>query len=190
MTLIEVIVGITLVAALSAVTIPAMRGRMRDGSADAIVTEFNAVQAAVRAYRQDVGRMPPYLDYLIALPASPTDWCTMVGTPPARPLPAINKANWRGPYLSRTIGNLDLFYTFADNDSVDTQVYRNAITVNGTGTNVSQLIIYGVDTATAHLVDSKIDGVDDPTAGQLRWTISGMQAKLTYSSPIALGDVC
>src|SRR3954470_16813671 len=93
LTLIEVVVSIMLVAVLTGITIPAVRGRMRDASSSAVVSEYTTLEAGLRAYRQDVGRMPPDLSYLYALPASPTDWCA---TP--RSLPATLQAKWHGPY--------------------------------------------------------------------------------------------
>src|SRR4029077_6340677 len=86
-TLAEVMVAIALIAILAAVMIPTIRGRMQDAYEDAIVEAFTNLTAAVQAYRQDVGKYPPALDYLSALRVSPVDRCGVT-------LSASAQANW------------------------------------------------------------------------------------------------
>ena len=63
-TLAEVLVSVAIVAILAAVLVPTMRGKMQDSYENAIISEFNNIESAVAAYRQDVGKYPADIDYL------------------------------------------------------------------------------------------------------------------------------
>ena len=76
-TLAEIMVAMALIAVLAAVLIPTVRGRLQDSYEDALVEEYANLASAIQAYRQDVGKYPPRLDYLSALPASPVDRCNV-----------------------------------------------------------------------------------------------------------------
>lgn len=174
-TLAEVMVAIALIAILAAVMVPTIRGRMQDAYEDAIVEEFTNLTAAVQAYRQDVGKYPPALDYLSALRATPLDRCGVT-------LGATAQANWRGPYVSRLIPNT-AWYVFAQKDTV-----LDVLTLNTAVAPVGIFIrIEGPDTLTAHNVDLKLDGSLNPNAGQVRWTATGTDVFIDYIIPTKAG---
>lgn len=166
-TLVEVVVSVLLVAALAAVTIPTIRARMEDGYEDALAGEFSTLQSALIAYRQDVGKYPPTLDYLTALPATPKDFC---GTN----LSAQAIANWRGPYVSRIIPANFTSYGVNQNDAV---VYRigplSGIIGDANSTFIYVEIDGAYDDAVANL-DFRFDGTP-PTSFPLGGTIGSFQ---------------
>ena len=175
-TLVEVMIAIALVAALAAVMVPTIRGRLQDAYENAIVEELTNLTAAVQAYRQDVGKYPPALDYLSALRASPVDRCGVA-------LSASAQANWRGPYVSRAIPNSS-GYVVAQKDTM-----ADVITANSSGQPPVGIFIriQGTDTMTAHNVDIKLDGLPIATQGQVRWAISGTSVFLDYIIPTKSG---
>lgn len=158
-TLAEVIVAFTLIAVLAAVIIPTVAGRLQDGYENSIVSEFENLSTAVMAYRQDVGKYPPKLSYLSALPSGAVDHCSV-------PLSATAIANWRGPYVSRfispTIG-AGVAYTFANKDTVSDTLIKTS------GPNGFIIQMIGPDSRTAINVDEKIDGSNNNGAGVLQW---------------------
>ena len=168
-TLAEVLVAVAIVAILSAVILPTIQGRLREGYEDAIVQEFDNISSAVIAYRQDVGKYPPRLDYLTALPASPTDAC-------GNGLTAAQQAKWHGPYISRTIPAATN-YVIAQKDTMfdalNTAYSASAITVE----------LHGADTLTDHNVDLKIDGQAVNNAGGLQWAANGTSTKMYFLIP-------
>jgi len=173
-TLAEIMVAMALIAVLAAVLIPTVRSRLQDSYEDALVEEYTNLASAIQAYRQDVGKYPPRLDYLSALPASPVDRCNVA-------LSASAQANWRGPYVTRYIGN-SAGYLFAQKDTVMDVLSANASSPLGV-----LIRIEGPDTTTAHDVDVKIDGLPIATQGQLRWLNNGTDAWVDYIIPTKTG---
>lgn len=169
-TLAEVLVAFTLIAVLAAVVVPTVRGRLQDGDEAALVQELSSLASAITAYRQDIGKYPPHLDYLTALPAAATDFC-------GRALTQADSLKWRGPYVSRIISPTPN-YVILQTDSV-----QDALARPGTNNAVIQIVVSGADTTSAHGVDVKIDGVPNRTAGTLVWTPSGSGTMISYSIP-------
>jgi general secretion pathway protein G len=153
-TLVEIIVSVLLIAALASVTIPTIRARMQDGYENAIAAEMSSLQSALIAYRQDVGKYPPLLNYLTALPASPVDFCNVS-------LSATAQSNWRGPYVTRNIPAGFSTYGITQNDQV---AYRL-----GPTTGVSPVI----GDANAAYLYVQIDGGDFTTMGNLDFRFDG-----------------
>lgn len=168
-------VTLAIIAVLAAVMIPTIRGRLQDSYEDAIVAEFTSLASAVQAYRQDVGKYPPALDYLSALRASPVDRCGVA-------LSANAQANWRGPYVSRVIANV-ANYVFAQKDSI-----IDVLTTEATPPPAGFFIrLAGPDTLTAHNIDLRIDGAVNSAAGQLRWTTNATDTWVDYIIPTKNG---
>lgn len=180
-TLAEVLVSVAMVAILAAVVVPTMRSKLQDSYEDAIISEFNNIESAVAAYRQDVGKYPPDIDYLYALRAVsgtlPSDRCNTQLTATAR-------ANWRGPYITRPIST-SANYIFASRDTVRDSLFTETITT-GLGIHLN-----GADTLTAHNVDVKIDGIANANTGRLLWSTnssaSGTDVTITYVMPMKSG---
>ncbi len=167
-TLAEVLVAFALIAVLASVIVPTVYGRMQDGYEDAIVSEFDNLATAVAAYRQNVGKYPPKLSYLSALPSSiqsgggPFDKC-------GNALSATAIANWHGPYVTRVIPYTSgaiggSAYTFAFKDTVPDTL------VSTTSPNGIIIRMVGPDLRTAQNLDQKIDGSNNPGTGALQYT--------------------
>ena len=172
-TLAEVLVAVACVAILTAVVLPTIQGRLKEAYEDAIVQEFDNISSAIIAYRQDVGKYPPQLVYLTALPASATDAC-------GNTLTATQISNWHGPYITRNIGAVT-YYVIAQKDSVfnvlNTSYSASAITVE----------LHGADTLTAHDVDLKIDGQAVNNSGGLQWALNGLATIIYFEIPRRAG---
>lgn len=172
-TLAEVLVALTLIAILSSVIVPAVRGRLQDAYESAIVAEFDNLSSAIAAYRQDVGKYPPALDYLTALRAPIVDRCGVA-------LTAAAQANYRGPYVTREILNL-VGYVFQQKDTVNDVITAVASPV-GLG-----ITMVGPDTMTAHNVDLRVDGFANKTLGGLQWAATGSDVAITFVIPTKSG---
>jgi len=168
-TLAEVLVAVACIAILTAVVLPTIQGRLQEAYEDSIVQEFDNISSAVTAYRQDVGKYPPALQYLSALPASPTDAC-------GNGLTTTQIANWHGPYITRTIPAVT-YYVIAQKDSV--------FNLLNTGYNTSAITVelHGADTLTAHDVDLKIDGQAVNNTGGLQWAVNGLATIIYFEIP-------
>jgi prepilin-type N-terminal cleavage/methylation domain-containing protein len=165
-TLVEVITGIVLVAALSAVVIPTVMQRTRAARAEAIVSEFMNLRTGLLMFYNDVGRFPKTLEYLNAIPGSPVDVCNTT-------LQTINTARFRGPYMTRPIyhltsGGIDS-YPLATGDSVRTDLAKTTFN----GIDVVQISIFGPERDIVELVDQKVDGAVDASNGEISWSGGG-----------------
>jgi prepilin-type N-terminal cleavage/methylation domain-containing protein len=172
-TLAEVLVAFTLIAILAAVIVPTVRGRLQSAYESSIIAEFDNLASAIAAYRQDVGKYPPSLDYLTALRAPLVDRCNVA-------LSSDAQASYRGPYVTREILN-SVGYLFAAKDTVN-----DVITTNATPAGLG-ITIVGPDTLTAHNVDIQIDGFANRTLGAVQWTPTGSDVALTFIIPTKSG---
>ncbi len=169
-TLAEVLVAFVLIGVLAAVIVPTVRGRLQSGYESAIISEFTNLSSAITAYRQDVGKYPPSLDYLSALRTpTPLDRCGIA-------LSANAIASWRGPYTTRTIPIVGGGggYMFASKDTI-----ADLMSVSTAPVGFS-ITLKGPDTLTAHNVDLQVDGVANATAGNLQWTVNGADVWINY----------
>lgn len=178
-TLAEVLVSVALVAILASVTVPTIRGRMHDGYEDAIVQEFDDLSSAIIAYQQNVGKYPASIDYLTALPSGATDYC-------GNALTSAQIANWRGPYIVRTISGSN--YVLGQDDTVENFIATGTVTTtSGGSTKALEILIDGPDQATAQDIDVKIDGTSDASNGTLAWQTRGSGTRLLYRIPVRNG---
>jgi len=176
-TLAEVLVATTLVAILAAVMIPTIKGRLQDGYEDGLSQEFNTIATAVTAYRQDVGKYPPRLDYLSALPTtgSIVDRC-------GNTLSATAQANWHGPYMTRP------FPQMQSNQGIvivqqDTLLDTLVTTSSPTGLAVR---VVGLYSQTAKDLDLRYDGVTGSTSGMIQYS-GAVVVTLNYIIPTKSG---
>ncbi len=178
-TLAEVLVSVALISILASVTIPTIRGRMRDGYNDAVVQEFDDLSSAIIAYQQNVGKYPASLDYLTALPSGATDYC-------GNALTNAQVANWHGPYIARTISGSN--YVIGEDDTVEDIIATGSIaTTSGGSTKALELLLDGADQTTANDVDLKIDGTSDASNGTLTWQTRGAGTRIFFKIPIRNG---
>lgn len=167
-TLAEVLTAVAIIAILASVTVPAVKARVQDGYEDAIIQEFQTLSQAILAYRQDVGKYPPNVSYLLGITTigttpgvSPTDICGNF-------LTATDSAKWNGPYISRTYNTALTSYTIANRDAVQTTFQRQ---VSASGSFLA-IRIDNLDTPTANDIDLRVDGVAGPTIGTIRITFA------------------
>lgn len=90
-TLIELIVVIAIIATLAAVVAPAIFQNVGDAKTASAKSQIEMLSLALNSYRLDNDQYPSTEQGLAALQTMPT-----IGTLPK---------NWRGPYLSRVLGN-------------------------------------------------------------------------------------
>ena len=168
----------TLIAILSAVIVPTVSGRLQNAYENSIIAELDNLASAIAAYRQDVGKYPPSLDYLTALRSPYVDRCGVT-------LSSTAQASYRGPYVTRQILNSS-GYLFASKDTV-----KDLITTATTGTPAVPIgiaiTINGPDTLTAHNVDVQIDGFANNSLGSVQWTNPGSDVALTFIIPTKSG---
>ena len=97
-TLPEVLVTITLIAALAGVVVPAIAGQLKKGDPSRIGQDVSAIRAGVEQFLSDVRRYPGAIQQVTA-PIAITQsglTTTMQGT-----YGAADVARWRGPYLTK-----------------------------------------------------------------------------------------
>lgn len=181
-TLVEVIVSIILIAMLTAVVVPTIRGRIREGFSSTVVQELSDLTMAINAYRQDVGKYPPQIDYLNVLATGATDVC-------ANTLSTLQTNNFRGPYINRPITALGyaIGSSSATVNDVLNVVRNTAVYAGGPNIDVLQIFVDGVDSTTSQDVDLKVDGVSDQNYGTIKWQAQGTLTRLTYQIPIRKG---
>ena len=107
--LIEMVLGISLFVALSAVAIPALIVQIQKGNIGALATELGAIKSGVERFHADVARYPSELNQLIYDPADGTSvensgtvdnlgfWADNSGT--KKSFPPGREKHWDGPYL-------------------------------------------------------------------------------------------
>lgn len=172
-TLVEIGVGLVLIALLAGVLIPAVLSRLDSGQAATLASNLNALDEAIGTFRHDVGRYPSQLVYLAtAPPVGAEDTCDRV-------IP--NVAAWNGPYLARSITTAGIR---SGNSTIQNTIGRDPETFTSTGTmlvNVSD-----VDQQVAEELERSFDTTVDYAAGAIRWVAvggSGM-GTLTYATSI------
>lgn len=97
-TLPEVLVTITLIAALASVVVPAIAGQLKKGDPSRIGQDVSAIRGGVEQFLSDVRRYPGAIQQVTA-PIATTQaglTTTMQGN-----YGAADVARWRGPYLTK-----------------------------------------------------------------------------------------
>ena len=172
-TLVEVAVGLVLIALLAGVLIPAVLNRLDSGQATTLATNLSALDEAIGTFRQDVGRYPSQLVHLGTAPAVGTlDTCDRV-------IP--NVAAWNGPYLARAVTTAGIR---SGDATILNAIDRDPEDFSSTGTML--IIVSDVDQLVAEELERSFDTTADYTAGAIRWDAvggSGM-GTLTYATSI------
>ncbi|HLZ10125.1 MAG TPA: hypothetical protein VKT80_16160, partial [Chloroflexota bacterium] len=159
------LVVVLILALMAAVTIPTFKGRFGASYEDALIQELQSLAAAITAYQQDVGKYPPDINYLSALPASPLDGCA------THNLTASQIAKYRGPYISRTISATQTSYVFGNKDTIQTvfDFPDSTAAPNGGYTHWLGIQVKGPDQTTVQNIDLKVDGVSNQNNGIIRY---------------------
>ena len=175
-TLAEVLIGIAIIALLTAVTLPVLFERLKAGRRTAIIGEMQALQNGLLLFYRDVGRYPSRLDFLSMKGNPMTDSCNNT-------ISTQNASKYRGPYINRPISMVDTLvgntrYVLSTADSVESIILRT--TINAGAQQVLQINVLGVEQAVAEEIDHAVDGTNPAqlsqgivqyAAGTLLWTI-------------------
>lgn len=167
-TLVEVIIMLAILAALTALLLPAVQGRIDSGEAAALSDNFTQIRRAAVAYRNDVGRYPHTIEQLSAKPGTGsvpvTDICQQT-------VPVSGRNAWRGPYIAQqaTTGGI----------STGASRVNNTMERNPTNTAVQQegylrVVAVEVTQKIAEDVDRTFDGGTlDLAGGGITWSAAG-----------------
>jgi prepilin-type N-terminal cleavage/methylation domain-containing protein len=173
-TLVELMVGLVLVASLAAVLLPNLLGRIEQGQAASISRDLSSLGTAIHAYRSDVGQYPAQLVNLTTPPGA--------GTLDACGRPLTSPALWNGPYLNRTLVSSGL--------PVGASTIASAlrrVPLSGSSVFATLFVdIAAVDRVVAEQVERSFDGDPEFSGGSIRWAASGAggQGMLSYAIPI------
>lgn len=104
-TLIEMLVTVAVLGAVSAMVVVLVCGAQRGGEVQAIRAELREIREACVRFNADMGEMPRYLAELMQSPDNSDSlggwWWRTDGTPPARLMsfdPTVGRG-WNGPYI-------------------------------------------------------------------------------------------
>lgn len=173
-TLIELAVGLVIIAMLAGVVVPQVVARLTSGQTASMGASLQSVQTAIINYRTDVGRYPRLLSYLTTAPTgSSVDTCN-------RTLPTASVNAWRGPYLNRTLTTAGLR---TSSGLIQDSIRRNPTTYSTTGT--IRLTASTVDIEVVDELEANYDAAVDSAAGAIQYAVStGGQRTLNYYIPI------
>lgn len=109
-TLPEVLVTITLIAALAAVVVPAIAGQLKKGDPSRVGQDVSAIRGAVEQFLSDVRRYPAAIQQVTA-PITTTQ--APLTTTAQGNYGSADVARWKGPYLSKdSIGAVSTGYGY------------------------------------------------------------------------------
>jgi prepilin-type N-terminal cleavage/methylation domain-containing protein len=171
-TIVEILVGLAILALLAAMLFPTVGSQLRQGSSAALANQLDNLRQAIGNYRQNVVRFPFVLANLTIQPGvGALDAC---GTA----VPAANRALWRGPYINQNVpGNLPV-----GNAIILSQFVR--VPAGGLGQpGILQIIATNVDSITAVDLEQQFDGNANFTTGTVLWTTTGVDT-LKFQIPI------
>lgn len=158
-TVLEILIGIALIAIMSAAVIPALMGRVRDAQTSALGQSLFSLSQAIFEYRKAVTSYPGELVLLATKPlGTNTDLCgNNIGTG--------NANSWRGPYVSRELvsGGIGI----GDAQIVNTLRRTPAAPALPTSLYIDVTM---VDTLTAVDLEAQFDGDANPGTGSIRYS--------------------
>jgi prepilin-type N-terminal cleavage/methylation domain-containing protein len=170
-TMIEIIVAVVVLALLTAVIVPTVRARLTSAYETALITELNDLTSALIAYHHDIGKWPPNLQYLTAMPAlgvgafNAKDLC-------GNAINASQGAAYRGPYISSQWPSDSVFDA---KDTIEAALYKS--------TDSLGIQVNGPDATEANDIDIAVDGVASQTTGIVQYSPRGNGNTLTWFIP-------
>lgn len=181
----EILVALAILATLSALLMPALFSKMREGRATTIMNSLYGMNQAVAEFRKGLGRYPGQLTLLTTGPTvSNTDACGTTYLAAAVVL-------WRGPYLMRDFPASGTAFGEA---LLYPGVRRNPTTVASPAPAIAFLVIDvgNVEAQAVTIIDQEVDNGDGGSAGTIRFTAaaipvqSGAGVNQTAAIPIAV----
>ena len=181
-TVIEILIGIALIAIMSAAVIPALMNRIRDAQTSALGQSLFSLSLAIFEYRKAVTAYPRELVVLATRPVAATqDLC-------GNAIGANNAGSWRGPYVSRELvtGGIGIG---------DAKISNTLRRSPATGLPTTLFIdVAMVDTLSAVDLEAQFDGAPANVTGGTIWYTTapvgalgaapGGTVNLSYSIPI------
>ena len=173
MTLVEILIGIALLAIFAAVVYPTVAGQLRTGQAAAIGNQLSNLRDAIAGFRENVGAYPRLLTQLTTAPVAGDDDSCQAD------LSGGERNAWRGPYINQPIvGAMPV-----GEASVQTLLTRVPATTAATQVGELQLQATGVPNDVATDLEARYDGNADFTGGTITWTAAA-GGTLTFHIPI------
>lgn len=167
-TLIEILVALAIMAALTAILYPAVSGKVRDARTSAIAQSLQGYAQAISEFKKATTRYPGSLNLLTIAPVGSTDKdiCgNVLSTTPA--------SLWRGPYMTRVMppGGMPM------GDAVILPALRRATS----GTEIYLMVdLTGVESSTTGDLEAQFDA---GTQNFLTGTIRATTGAVSGSSP-------
>lgn len=158
-TVLEILIGIALIAIMSAAVIPALMGRVRDAQTSALGQSLFSISQAIFEYRKAVTSYPAEMVLLATKPTGASlDLCgNTIGN--------SNANSWRGPYVSRELvaGGVGIG---------DAQIVNMLRRTPAAPALPAALFIdvTMVDTLTAVDLEAQFDGDANPGTGSIRYS--------------------
>lgn len=154
----ELLVGLSIIAILAAVLIPAVAGQIGKSDATRALNDITAIRTGIEQFVADVHRYPGKLSHLtnqITVAQKDVNGSTYAASLVAR---------WKGPYLARdtTAGHFDTGFGAFATDSLVRLTYQ-------AGVNYVTVQIVGIQQTDFNRMDAEIDGTVSATNGLLRW---------------------
>lgn len=98
-TLAEVLVTLAIIAIMAAVLLPALNSQLAKGDTGRLAADLVNIQTGSQAFVSDIRRYPSgFPELTTALTASSTDINAVA-------IPATSLPKWKGPYVTRDVGN-------------------------------------------------------------------------------------
>ena len=176
-TLLEIVVGLAILAILGAVILSAVGGRVREGRSASLAQTLSALRDGILQYRSDVRRYPKNLRYLSTSPiAGVTDLCNQT-------VPSSFRSLWRGPYTNAAILSSGL--AVEEMVVIDTVELDPAWPYTASGSGAIVVVTRDVDSTVARELETRYDGTADWTAGTIRFThIASGKGTLRFAVPV------
>lgn len=166
----EILVALAIIAALTAVLVPALAGKLRDSRTTAISQTLLGLSQGIAEFKRATTRYPGSLTLLTTAPTSESpDICGNI-------LSTIPASLWRGPYSSREI--------LSEGISMGDAVIQASLSRVVSGTSIWLMIdSKDVENASASDLEASLDGgAPDAGTGTIRST-SGSVGTATAASP-------
>jgi hypothetical protein len=170
MTMVEVLIGLAILAIIAAVILPTTAAQLRQGHSAALANQLGNLRDAIGNYHDNVGAYPVSLTQLTTQPvAGDDDSCGI-------DLSGAELAGWRGPYINQNIiGNMPV-----GDALVVTSLTR--VTVSGLA-GLLRIRAVRVDSDIASDLEDQFDGNGNFATGTVLWTAAGDDT-LTFQIPI------
>jgi general secretion pathway protein G len=176
-TLVEMIVGLAIMAMIASMVTPAMIGLLDQKRREAAVTNFSEIATAIGRFRADVLEYPGQLDQLSSAPLSTdADVCAQVYT-------SGERSAWKGPYLGRLVPTTGLPVAIG---RARNQLGR--FPASGTPTSI-YMTVDSVVIEDALAINKELDDDgDSATSNSVRWTtLSAADGLVTLTLHAAMG---